>query len=404
MSVIRGVFSGPERRSLGGAPWVTGETVPGPLQDSFGFGPLLRITETAALRVAAVWACVRVNADALAAAPVDVYRKEGATRRQLDPPSVITDPAAGLMTAHDWWFALVASLQLVGNAYALKADLDPQGYPRALPLWDPTQVHAKVVGGRIESYRYAGQDYPADRVLHLRAFTLPGRPLGVSPLEQFGQTIGMAAAAERFAYQFFSEGAIPSAILYSDQELNAEQSASIKQRIMQAWRWRREPAVLGSGLKYERVSVNPDEAQFIESQHFSIEEICRIFGVPPEKIGHSSSGSNVTYANVEQRQIGYLQDTLLPWAARIETALSTCLPRPQFVKVNLDSLIRVDLLTRYKAHGMSLRDGWENADAVRALEDKAPMPDKQGETFLWPLVAKPTQEPPPEAAPTGGGA
>jgi HK97 family phage portal protein len=151
--------------------------------------------------------------------------------------------------------------------------------------------------------------------------------------------------------------------------------------------------VLGKGLKYERVSVNPSEAQFVESQHFTIEEICRIFGVQPRKVGHAMSGSSVTYANIEQSQIDHQIDAVFPWASRIETALSSVLPKPQFSKFNLDAQIRVDLISRYKAHGMSLRDGWENADAVRAIEDKEPMPNGQGKTFLWPLVVKPSTEP-----------
>lgn len=385
-----------EKRSYAGLPpWATGLSIPGPLQDSALFVPPTRVSDMAALRVTTVWACVQKIASALAAAPVDVYRKEGEIRRPLPTPQLIADPSGGSLTAFDWWFALLVGLLLTGNAYAVKANLDRTGYPQALPLLDPSKVRPELSSDRsmIESYSIGNQQYPADRILHLRAFTMPGKALGVSPLEQFGMTIGLALQAQQFGYQFFSEGAIPSGIVYSDQKLEEAEAQELKSRIMASWRGSRQPAVLGSGLKYEKVSLNPQEAQFIESNHLTTEEICRIFGMPPEKVGHASSGSSVTYANVEQAGIAYTQDTLLPWAVRMETALSSCLPRPQFVKINLDALVRVDLLTRYTAHGKALRDGWANADERRGLEDLPPLPDKQGQIYLWPLVAKPNQEP-----------
>jgi HK97 family phage portal protein len=155
---------------------------------------------------------------------------------------------------------------------------------------------------------------------------------------------------------------------------------------MESLRGERLPAVLGSGWKYERVSVPASESSFIESQHFTIEQICRVFGVPPEMIGHASGGGgSITYANIEERQIAFQSWTLLPWATRIEAALSSVLPRPQFVKLNLDATLRVSLLDRYKAHDMALRGGWRNVDEVRRLEDDPPIPN--GDIFLWPPAA-----------------
>lgn len=366
-----------ERRSLDGLVSII-ENAGGRGRGTTTSAPLA--STTSALKVAAVWSCVRLVADALAAAPVDVYRKVGDTRENVATPPVLVSPDP-TMTQHEWMFSLIASLMLTGNAYAVKQEWR-QGWPYRLTLVDPSRVVPMIEDGNLIGYRIDKTEWAADAILHIKAFTLPGSVCGVSPLVQFAQTIGLGAEAEKFGYSYFADGAVPSGILYSDTELTQPQAAALKQSWLASLAGKREPAVLGSGLKYEKVSANPDESQFIESQHFTIEQICRIFGVPPEMIGHASSGSSVTYANIEERQIAFQQWTLLPWAARIEAALTSVLPRPQFVRFNLDAMLRVSLLDRYKAHGMSLRDGWRSADEVRRLEDEKPIPD--GDVYLWP--------------------
>lgn len=374
------------------APWTNGQTVPAPYQDPSG-----RMLDTVALRVSAVWACVRIIADSVAASPLDVYVRRGAQKTNVDTPPVLLYPQPG-WSQYDWLFALTASLLLTGNAYVLKSGLDRLGYATQLPLLDPAQMRVRSDGDTV-TYTYGDNPIPTDRLLHIRAFTLPGRPTGLSPLEQFAQTIGVGSQAERFGYRFFADGGIPSAILYSDEKLDKAQADGLRTSVVSAWRNRRGLAVLGSGLRYERVQVQPSDSQFLDTQRFSIEQICSIFGVRPAKIGHATTGSSVTYATLESAQLDFQTDTVRPWATRIETRLSDALPAGTFLKLNLDSLVRVDLLTRYKAHGMGLRDGWRSADEIRDLEDLAPIPDGTGDQFLWPIVAKPHSEPYVDPAP-----
>lgn len=366
-----------EKRSLDGLVTII-ENAGGRGRGSTTTAPLA--STASALKVAAVWSCVRLVADALAAAPLDVYRKSGDVRENIATPPVLLNPDP-TMTQHEWMFSLVASLMLTGDAFALKQEWR-QGWPQRLTLIDPSRVQPVIDGGTLVGYKIDKTEWAADAVLHVKAFTLPGSVCGVSPLTQFAQTIGLGAEAEKFGYSYFATGGVPSGLIYSDSTLTKTQADELKQSWLSSMIGKREPAVLGAGLKYEQVSVNPDESQFIESQHFTIEQICRIFGVPPEMIGHASSGSSITYANIEERQIAFQQWTLLPWAARIEAALTSVLPRPQFVRFNLDAMLRVSLLDRYKAHGMSLRDGWRNADEVRRFEDEKPIPN--GDTYLWP--------------------
>jgi HK97 family phage portal protein len=131
--------------------------------------------------------------------------------------------------------------------------------------------------------------------------------------------------------------------------------------------------VLGDGIKFKQVSVAPEESQFLETQRFTVQQICRLYGVPPEMIG-SESGNSLTYANVEQRSLAFLTYCINPWLVRIETALTDLVPRGQFVKFNAGVLLRTDLKTRYESYEIGLRAGFLTVNETRALEDREPLP------------------------------
>jgi HK97 family phage portal protein len=155
--------------------------------------------------------------------------------------------------------------------------------------------------------------------------------------------------------------------------LSAEQAAGIKSAFTAATSMNREPAVMGAGLRYERIQVSPEEAQFLDTQRFTVEQIARIYGVFPEMIGGATSGSNVTYANREQRAADWLTFGLMPYLIPIEEALSSLVPRPQRVRFNTDALLRSDTKTRYEAHAIGLSAGFLTVNEVRALEDLEPL-------------------------------
>lgn len=336
----------------------------------------ITVNADSALRLSAVWACVRLLADTVSTLPVDVYGKgrDGTTAAIATPP-LLTRPsdAFGLV---DWLHALTASLALRGNAYGvITGRTGAAGWPSQIELVNPDVVAvARTTDGRIE-YRIGGTEYPRDDVFHVRAFTLPGALTGLSPIEYARQAVGLGLAAEQFGARFFGDNATPAGLIISKERLTAEQAGTLKSR----WKARvvegsREIAIMSGDLSFQPLTIPPEESQFIETQRFTIAQVARMFGVPPEMIGGEAGGS-LTYANVEQRAIDFVTFALGPWVARIEAALSALLPRGQHVKLNTGALLRADLLTRYQAHEIGIRAGFLTIDEARALEDRAPLPD-----------------------------
>jgi HK97 family phage portal protein len=227
----------------------------------------------------------------------------------------------------------------------------------------------------------------------VKAFTSAGNVVGLSPIAYARQAIGLGLGAERFAAQFFGDGAIPSGIITSDQHIRHDEAQMIKER----WRvsyggeraapWSelhgRGVAVLGGGAKFQPVTISPEESQFLETSRANVATVARYFRVQPELIGGESGGS-LTYANVEQRALDFLQFGLAPWLVRMETAISGLLSSTTTVKFNAGALVRTDLLTRYQAHESAIRAGWKLRSEVRELED------------LPPVAGIDDTEPPPE--------
>jgi HK97 family phage portal protein len=161
-------------------------------------------------------------------------------------------------------------------------------------------------------------------------------------------------------------------VLTSDQDIKQERADQLKARWKQSHGGNRDIAVLGSGARFQAVTIPPEEAQFLETTRANVATIARYFGVQPELIGGESGGS-LTYANVEQRALDFLTFGLRPWLVRLETALSALLSSTTTVKFNAAALVRTDLLTRYQAHESAIRAGWKLRSEVRELEDLAPI-------------------------------
>jgi HK97 family phage portal protein len=269
-----------------------------------------------------------------------------------------------------------SSLLTDGNAYGVATEFGANSYPSSVELLDPSLVSWRPDANAGWVALLDGR--PVDRwpngpLWHVPLFTMPGAPYGLSPVQNARQSIAAGIAAESFGSQFFTAGGNPNAILYSESELSAEQAAGIKSAFTAATSMNREPAVMGAGLRYERIQVSPEEAQFLDTQRFTVEQIARIYGVFPEMIGGATSGSNVTYANREQRAADWLTFGLMPYLIPIEEALSSLVPRPQRVRFNTDALLRSDTKTRYEAHAIGLSAGFLTVDEVRALEDLEPL-------------------------------
>jgi HK97 family phage portal protein len=328
-----------------------------------------------ALRLSAVWACVRLLADAVSTLPLDVYR-----RGERDPlpelPPLLRQPAAGL-SLNEWLYAVMVSLLLRGNAYGIVTGRSGSTLlPAQVDLAHPDRLGVTVTpDGRI-SYRLNGKELDPADVWHVRAYTFPGAVLGLSPVEYARQTIGLGLAAEKFGAQFLDNAGIPAGVPTSDQHIQQPVADNLKARWKAAHQDKRDIGVLGNGARFQPITVRPDESQFLETSKANVATIARIYGVPPEMIA-AESGNSLTYANVEQRGLDFLTYAVRPWLVRLETAISTLLPSTQTVKFNPDALVRVALKDRYEAHKIGIEAGFLTKNEARELEDRPPLPPDQ---------------------------
>lgn len=332
------------------------------------------VDSDSAMRLSAVWACVRLIVDTATSFPLDQFSGVGETRREITPSTFVASPSANV-AAPEWRAQVLVSVLLRGNALGLKVARDSMGRATQVEITNPDDWTIRRRGRGIApvEWRYLGEPIDRRDVFHVPGLTAPGQVVGLSPIEYARETVGLGLAAERFAGRFYATDAHPTAVLETDQAVDKDTAAVLKSRILDALRGKREPIVLGNGVKWRAIQVSPSEAAFLDSQRFTVGQIARVFGVPAEMIGGAADGSSITYANTEQRAKHFLDYCLSPWLVRIERAISAELPRPQFVKHNVDALLRSDTKTRYESHKIAIDSNVSTVNEVRALEDKAPI-------------------------------
>lgn len=373
MSLFRGRPQQQERDAFG-YPDIPPNSALGALTPSFT-NTRVGTTESAMRRIA-VFASVNLIAGLTSSLPIDGYTGKGQDRREITLPGFFTDPDGSGQGLGDWLYQLLYSWLLRGNAIGEILAVDSMGRPAQIWLQHPDSCSAYRGQDGRPVWRFGGREVPNERVWHRRMYPVPGKVLGMSPIALHATSIGQGLAAEAFGLRWFEDGAHPSSILQNEnaQTVTQEQAATVKARFMAAIRGNREPVVLGAGWKYQAVQVAPNESQFLDTQKYTAAECARIFGPGiPEVLGYETGGS-MTYANVEQRSLDLLKFTLDRYLVRVEDVLSTdILARPRYIKVNRDALLATDLLSRYKAHELALKNQWKVVNEVRRLEDLPPV-------------------------------
>lgn len=362
------------------------------------------VTTTSALTHAASSACIDTLATSVSALPIDAVRTSGGVRRPIEPaPSLIREPS-GLVTQDVWMYQLMHSLLTDGNAFGEIITYGPGGLPTTIELLDPDTVIRRRLEDGVPTVSIGGQDrqlYPYGDLWHVPGrFVKPGTPFADSPVQRAKGTIGAALAARDFGSRFFTDGAHPTALITSDQMLTEEQAKGIKGAVRRALSPNsRDPLVLGSGLAWNQIQVNPDDSQFIELMRFATEEACRFWRVPPAMVYAATSGQSVTYANVTQADLAYLKHSLEGHLVRVEQALTALLPRPQIARFNRNAFLRSDPIVRSEVADRRLRNKSITVNEYRALEDEQPFPDDDfdepgipGDSDSGSAVPAPTQD------------
>ena len=343
------------------------------------------VTERSAMQMTAVYACVRILSEAIAGLPLHLYRytDDGGKEKAVDHPLYLLmhDEPNPEMSSFVFRETLMTHLLLWGNAYA-QIIRNGKGEIIALyPLMPNKMTVDRDVSGNIIYRYYRGDDEAITEegyvtlskydVLHIPGLGFDGL-VGYSPIAMSKNAIGMAIACEEFGARFFANGASPGGVL--------EHPGTIKdpERLRESWnstfggsRNSNKIAVLEEGLKFTPISISPNEAQFLETRKFQINEIARIFRVPPHMVGDLEKSS---FSNIEQQSLEFVKYTLDPWVVRWEQSMYRTLLLSEekgkyFFKFNVDGLLRGDYQSRMNGYAVGRQNGWMSANDIRELEN-----------------------------------
>ncbi len=371
MSIFSGLFRSrdkPKNRVGGGWNFLFGGTTSGKA-----------VNERTAMQTSAVYACVRILAESVAGLPLHVYERTANGSKSTKPShplyQLLHDEPNREMTSFVFRETLMSHLLLWGNAYA-QIIRDGRGFPIALyPLLpDRMAVDRNESGELVYTYQSdKGQvKLRRENVLHIPGLGFDGL-IGYSPIAMAKNAVGLALATEDYGATFFANGANPGGVLEHPGVIKPEQA----DRLRESWQSQfgganaHKVAVLEEGLKFHQMSIPPEQAQFLETRKFQINEIARIFRVPPHMVGDLEKSS---FSNIEQQSLEFVKYTLDPWVVRWEQSLQQALILPSekatiFIKFNLDGLLRGDYQSRMQGYSTGIQNGFMSVNDVRGLED-----------------------------------
>ncbi len=335
-----------------------------------------------AIRLSAVWACVRLLSESVSTLPLKIYERQsdGSRKPATNHPAyqVLCRRPNLEMTPSRFMLMLVASICLRGNGFVEKKMIGNK-LVSLVPLLPQNMVVKRLDNGSLQ-YTYTESNsqrvIPAKNIMHIRGFGLDG-VCGMMPMMTGRDVIGAAMAVEESAAKIFENGLQSSGFLSAETALDNDQRERLR-GYMQAFTGSRNAGkimVLEGGLKYQNVTMNPEAAQMLESRAFSIEEICRWFRVPPFMVGHADKQSSWA-SSVEGMNLQFLTNTLRPLLVNIEQEISRCLldgDEDLFAEFSVEGLLRADSAGRSAYYTTALQNGWMSRNDVRRLENMPPI-------------------------------
>lgn len=360
-----------EYRAITSVPWNAG----GPLGSPTG--SIERATS-----LAPVFACVRFLADCVSTLPLDRYRLNADGRStKLPKHGLLLNP--GIRgTVVEWLHRAVVSMALRGNAFGLILEEDSYGIPTTIewlhPDWVTVEDAAQSGPGSYWQpiWRVHGQVVNAADIIHIPWFPVPGKVLGLTPIQAYAQTINVGITAMDYSETWFANGGVPPGkFKNSAKRVDPDEAEVITDRLVTRIKTGR-PLVYGADWEFEPIAIQPAEARFIETMRLTATTIAAIYGVDPTYVGGDAGSQSVTYANVESRFIQILTTCLRPWLERIEAVLSSLYPKPQEVRFDVDSFLRTDAKTRAEINSLALGGrgaAWRTVDEVRRTDNLPPL-------------------------------
>lgn len=358
------------------------------------------VNERTALQTTAVYACVRILSETIASLPLHVYRyTEGEKAKDTEHVlyTLLHDEPNPDMTSFVFRETLMSHLLIWGNAYSqILRDRSGQVIGLYPLLPDQMSVHRSEKGKLYYVYNRYEEDNPnfqekgsivlsQEEVLHIPGLGFDGL-IGYSPIALAKNAVGMTLACEEYGASFFGNGANPGGVLEHPGIL--KDPAKVRDSwnaVYQGTRNAHKVAVLEEGMSYKQIGIPPEEAQFLETRKFQVNEIARLFRIPPHMVGDLEKSS---FSNIEQQSLEFVKYTLDPWVVRFEQALKKSLLLPEekkthFIKFNVDGLLRGDYQSRMNGYAIGRQNGWLSTNDIRELEELNPIsPEEGGDLYL----------------------
>ena len=354
-----------------------------------------KVNEFTAMQTTAVYACVRILAESIAGLPLHLYEYRGNGKERVPQHPLyflLHDAPNPEMTSFIFRETMMIHLLLWGNSYA---QILRDGRGRVMGLYpllpNRMSVGRDESGEIVYTYTPMSESNPhlkgqrqitlrREDVLHIPVLGFDGL-VGYSPIAMAKNAIGIALATEEYGAAFFKNGARPGGVLehpgvLKDPSKLRESWHAVYGGTMNTGRI----AVLEEGVKYQQIAIPPEEAQFLETRKFQIDEIARLYRVPPHMVGDLEKSS---FSNIEQQSLEFVKYTLNPWVVRWEQALQKALltekeRKDYFIRFNVDGLLRGDYKSRMEGYAIGRQNGWLSANDIRSLEDMNPIEAEEG--------------------------
>lgn len=357
----------PEVRAITSLPWSQGGDSPTAFNGPNG------------LNLIPVYAAVRLIADSVSTLPIQGGKKlPDGSRKPVPVPGVVSEPSTQF-TRVTWLHRCMVSALTDGNAFGWHVERKG-GRPSRTVWLDPHSVDI-VDGVDGPRFYFNGKEIPRLDILHIPTFAVAGQTRGISPIAAAASAVRSGLRAQEFTDEWFKNKTIPSSTFKNTAvTLDSEQAETVSDRLTERMR-AGKPLVMGKDWEYDLLKISADDAGFIASSRATASQIAAIFGVPAEMIG-GDTGSSLTYSTVEQNTINFITHTLRPWLVKLEEAFTQAYMRPdEYLKFNVDAMIRTELKTRHEVFAIDRTIGLKNIDELRALDDLDPLPNGQGQDY-----------------------
>lgn len=356
------------------------------------------VDEKSAMQIATVYACVRLLAESVAQLPLHLYKVSelDGQEKARDHPlyKILYREPNPEMTSFSYWEAVMTHLLLWGNSYS---QIVRDGKNNILGLYpllpENVEIDRTDKGELYFIYHAYTNEVPGetnkdiifrrDEVLHIPGLSFNGL-VGFSPIAMMKNSLGTTLAVEKYGSAFFKNGAQPAGVLEHPGVL--KDPGKIRENWMNAYGGAsnaHKVAVLEEGMQYKPISLPPEDSQFLSTREFGVEEICRIFRVPPHMV---QDLKRATFSNIEHQSIDFVVHTLDPWLVRIEKAIVKDLLVEEekdlfFPKFNVDGLLRGDYKSRMDGYSIGISTGIISPNEARRKENMQPLPEDEGGDF-----------------------